>query len=1597
MNYDFNFIGYYNSKPSWVAYDGATPLTVRWNLNGYWEMIGWEGIFCGEPRSTDSDSFPDTGWFIYDPNNECSDASFDVSIGSCPLPGVATFQSCCDSNVIIRVINIPPDLFPFSNNSYYLESSSFDGCVTEINSGTPPTLTVTFDSLTEQIGGCGACTIDYPCEVVTPTPTPTPPIPTPTPTPVCAVCPTVAGLPALGNSVTINGVTLTSSGFGDVSYSSFGGFISWCMVGSPQTVSGNIWLGPTGPFTYILSFSSPVNDIVLRLINYGIGSTGTESFTFTTNTGNPTLSSCDYCCATINGNVVTADYCVSGSPVNNQGGGTFTISNPTSFTTLTITGPGGEAGTIVDICSDSIIPPPTPSNTPTNTPTNTVTPTNTKTPGLSPTPTQTPFLPCPDCENQSNLPLPGNSIIYAGSITVTSTGSGSIIQYTAPTGTEIYCGISVLQNSVWLGFGGSFTYTLNFSQPVNFITIILLGYGISPSETFTLTTDTGNNTPEIALCNGCCASISGNVITASNINNDCDPICGNICGAGQFIVNNSLPFTSLTINGNGGNSGSVIMICDPGPIVTPTPTPIPTSEPVNTNCFPILAGNAYDLSTSTWSLNAYVYNPITSVSTPVNVPNSIGNSWGGVANTPTKLWLINESNYSIREWDITISPWSAVWNRDILSPNPTNLQLGFIFYSLCVYRDPITNIADPNKLVSNGFVSTTSAGGKQIVLVDISGPTWSKTVLYTFPSTTRFAGDIIMNQSGKMIMTTFDTSNNQWYITQLRYIGGSWVLHLDIPLTLNGCQSIFQWGTFFYIPTNGGELYTIQTSPPYTTSLLGPLTPANVNDASQSPDCVTLEFTVPEPSPTPTNTPTVTPTSGLTPTITPTNTKTPTPTPTSGLPCLDECSILFNAGDIITSYNFTLGTTTILNPYISGTIPSSADIAHTSNKIFMYTNNEIYEYDYTNCPFSATFNRIIYIPSPFILGNGLTVKNNTTLLSSNVVYGGSLFEIDITTISAGITILFPFTNRYVLGDILYTTTAQPKILATLGDVSGNNFLSQYDYNTGNLEIDVNVNSILGPFGVFIENGQIYVTSAGGEVWEVSLTFPYTLTLIQNLGIGIGGASSIPECSDADLYISGTTPTPTPTITKTPTLTPTSTTTPTFTPTPTNTSTGPAPTPTQTPTNTATPTNTPTKTKTPTPTQTVTPTKTVTPTVTKTSTPTPTPTNPIGGCCPVDNTLPFKDPVIIDGVTITPSSALSVSQGLSITFVPSCGSSSITLNSPLLLGQNSFTYTLSFSSPVNNVTIRLVNYRYLPTGTDSFTISTNGGTPTITSCEYCCATINSNVITASQDLTNLYCNSTNGIGSGLFTFTALSPFTTLTILGPGNGTSAVYASICKFDTIPNVTPTPTPTKTPTPTPTTQPAITSFLVLDCCTKSENYCFLPINTPIGQVIIGTDNKCYEVVLLLTGTISVTWNGSTFNNCTDCISEHPCGTPTPTPTNTPTKTVTPTKTPTNTPTKTSTPTITPTKTPRITPEATPRSTPTRTPTSTPNCLYYRINNTNETDDVSVTFTPCCDTEISPLIIVANTVTLVCSSTVPSVPSGVVTVMIGSCPTCEQ
>jgi len=249
--------------------------------------------------------------------------------------------------------------------------------------------------------------------------------------------------------------------------------------------------------------------------------------------------------------------------------------------------PTGVSCTLFGDCPTCPTPTPTPTKTKTPTPTKTKTPTPTPTKTLTPTPT--PFLPCQPCNNQVNLPLPGNSTTYNGNIIISATGTGDIETNGLPTNFTTACGFGNLQDAIVLGssinpFLSPFAYTLNFSQPVNYISIVLFGYNSNfnsiPGESFTITTNTGNNIPEIILCSGCCAEILGNTISATTENNDCNYIFESPFGAGQFIINNSQPFTSFTISGNGRLAGTTITICDSIP---PTPTPTPTCVGITNN------------------------------------------------------------------------------------------------------------------------------------------------------------------------------------------------------------------------------------------------------------------------------------------------------------------------------------------------------------------------------------------------------------------------------------------------------------------------------------------------------------------------------------------------------------------------------------------------------------------------------------------------------------------------------------------------------------------------------------------------------------------------------------------------------------------------------------------------------------------------------------------------------------------------------------------------------------------------------------------------------------------------------------------------------
>lgn len=199
-----------------------------------------------------------------------------------------------------------------------------------------------------------------------------------------------------------------------------------------------------------------------------------------------------------------------------------------------------------------------------------------------------PELPCDTCMSDY-LPFPGNSITYSNGLTISATGSACIEPMPYPRYEVTRCGLWYIPYGVQLCEFSPFTYTLNFSTPVNDFYLVLLGY--NSTESFTFTTDTGSGIPELVSCKMCCTVIDGNTIYPTVRGALQDPGlytyigCDDIIGVASIKVRNSIPYNSLTISGPGGPGGTVINICMSGPEMTTTTSTTTTQFPSNNTIY----------------------------------------------------------------------------------------------------------------------------------------------------------------------------------------------------------------------------------------------------------------------------------------------------------------------------------------------------------------------------------------------------------------------------------------------------------------------------------------------------------------------------------------------------------------------------------------------------------------------------------------------------------------------------------------------------------------------------------------------------------------------------------------------------------------------------------------------------------------------------------------------------------------------------------------------------------------------------------------------------------------------------------------------------
>lgn len=214
------------------------------------------------------------------------------------------------------------------------------------------------------------------------------------------------------------------------------------------------------------------------------------------------------------------------------------------------------------------------------------------------------------------------------------------------------------------------------------------------------------------------------------------------------------------------------------------------------------------------------------------------------------------------------------------------------------------------------------------------------------------------------------------------------------------------------------------------------------------------------------------------------------------------------------------------------------DIAHTENKLWVMLNRTtpastskttLKEYNITLMPFNAVWNRDIVIDA--YTGDGLCAIDDTTLVIDTVFEGNEfnypwvIQEVDISGGSPILTPKFNLPQRYlpgndysdqVEGDYIYTLSGKLIILSADG---GDERILQYNYATGVLEIDASIAEVTRPFGLAVDNGELYMfdATANSRVWHILKESPYTKTYIEALtNIWVAGASQIPSVIDFEL-------------------------------------------------------------------------------------------------------------------------------------------------------------------------------------------------------------------------------------------------------------------------------------------------------------------------------------------------------------------------------------------------------------------------------------------------------------------------------------------------
>ena len=298
----------------------------------------------------------------------------------------------------------------------------------------------------------------------------------------------------------------------------------------------------------------------------------------------------------------------------------------------------------------------------------------------------------------------------------------------------------------------------------------------------------------------------------------------------------------------------------PNPTTTSTSTLPPSTTTTSTTVVPTTTTTSSSTSTTTSTSSSTTTTtttgfPLSSCSVLVNEVN--GNIVGyntstnqstvlanlplspDVANTATKMWLYYNIDSIIKEYNITLNPWTLSYNRDISYP------VGVVLGAGLTAKDDVTLITTNNL-----------ASPSPIIKINITGSTAIVTSTITSLDPGYYiSGDILITTTGKIICTA--NSGSVYKLFQYDEITGTKEVEVDISafIGLEYPLGLAENNNKLYVLCSLGSVYEVNLNSPYTLTLVN-VGDFTVSGASQSPECATVNLIV---APTTTTTTTLAP------------------------------------------------------------------------------------------------------------------------------------------------------------------------------------------------------------------------------------------------------------------------------------------------------------------------------------------------------------------------------------------------------------------------------------------------------------------------------------------------------------------------------------------------------------------------------------------------------------------------------------------------------------------------------------------------------------------------------------------------------------------